>query len=367
MDGVVYALAVVGTNLYAGGSFLNAGGISSKYMAKWNGTAWSALGGGLNDVVYTLAVIGTDLYAGGSFSGTPGLSANKVAKWNGSAWSGLGTNISIDGRINSLTVNGSDLYAGGQFTSIGGVTMNRLAKWDGTSWTTFGTGVNNHINSIAVFGTDLYMGGYFTTANGIISNYFAQWHDDLLPVELSSFTSSVNANKVKLNWSTVMEENNSGFDVERKLSNENNWNKISFINGNGTSNIVHNYSYQDKNLLSGKYNYRLKQVDFNGNYKYYDLSSEVIIGTPNRFRLNQNYPNPFNPTTKINFELPNSGFITLSIFDISGREVKQLVNETKPAGYYSVVFDAKGLSSGAYFYKLTGDNFSDTKKMVLVK
>lgn len=187
-----------------------------------------------------------------------------------------------------------------------------------------------------------------------------------LPVELASFTSSVDIKNVILNWSTVMEQNNSGFDIERKFSNEV-WKKISFVQGNGTTNQVQNYFYTDNNLNTGNYNYRLKQIDYNGNYKYYDLQNEVVIGVPVKFALMQNYPNPFNPVSIINYQLAINSFVSLKIYDMSGREVASLVNEVKDAGYYSVQFDAKNLSSGTYFYRLSTDKFSDVKKMVLVK
>jgi hypothetical protein len=191
--------------------------------------------------------------------------------------------------------------------------------------------------------------------------------DNVLPVELSSFTASVQNQNVRLEWTTTMEENNSGFEIERKSINENNWRRIGFVQGKGTVNIAQTYFFSDKNLTTGSYHYRLKQIDYNGNYRYYDLSNEVIIGMPVKFSLEQNYPNPFNPSTVIGYQLPVAGFVSLKIYDISGSEVAQLVNEVKEAGYYSVKFDAKGLSSGTYFYKLTTDKFSDVKKMTVIK
>lgn len=187
-----------------------------------------------------------------------------------------------------------------------------------------------------------------------------------LPVELASFSSSVNGNNVALSWNTVSEENNSGFEIERNSFGAG-WTKIGFVNGKGTTNSPHNYSFTDNAISSGRYSYRLKQIDYNGNYKYYDLQNEVVIGVPDKFALMQNYPNPFNPATVISYQLPFDGFVSLKIFDMSGREVSQLVNEVKTAGYYTVSFDAKNLSSGTYFYKLTTDKFSDVKKMVVVK
>jgi hypothetical protein len=189
-----------------------------------------------------------------------------------------------------------------------------------------------------------------------------------LPVELASFISSVNKNNVQLNWSTISENNNKGFSIERTKVSENLWNEIKFINGAGSTTNPATYSFEDKNLATAKYKYRLKQVDFNGNYKYYDLQNEVEIGVPAKFELSQNYPNPFNPTTKINFSLPLDTKVLLKVYDLTGRELSTLVNgELKPAGYYSVEFNGSGFASGLYIYRIQTDKESVSKKMVLVK
>ena len=187
-----------------------------------------------------------------------------------------------------------------------------------------------------------------------------------LPVELNSFTSLVNINSVQLNWSTANENNNRGFAIERKTENTE-FKEIGFVIGNGTSNSQHNYSFINNNIPTGKYQYRLKQTDFNGNYNYYNLNSEIIIGTPSKYSLSQNYPNPFNPATKINFEIPKEGFVSIKIYDITGREVHNLINEIKVAGYYTVSFDGAKLSSGIYFYRISTGEFTSVKKMTLVK
>jgi len=90
-------------------------------------------------------------------------------------------------------------------------------------------------------------------------------------------------------------------------------------------------------------------------------------GIPNTYALSQNYPNPFNPVTKINFAIPKQGLVTMKVYDMLGRIVNQLVNEEKPAGTYSVDFDASNLSSGIYFYKLEVNGFTDVKRMVIIK
>ncbi len=194
-------------------------------------------------------------------------------------------------------------------------------------------------------------------------------HTGILPVELSSFTSSIVRNNVTLNWITSSEVNNNGFDVERKAKNDNSdWSKIGFVNGSGNSHESKTYAYNDNGLSIGKYNYRLKQIDFNGNFKYYELQGDVQVGVPTQFELSQNFPNPFNPSTKINFALPVDTKLTLNLYDISGRLVSTLINnELRAANYYTVVFNGSNLSSGTYFYTIRSDKFNETKKMVLIK
>ncbi|MBK8550298.1 MAG: T9SS type A sorting domain-containing protein [Ignavibacteria bacterium] len=192
----------------------------------------------------------------------------------------------------------------------------------------------------------------------------------VLPVELASFAANVNKNNVVLNWTTTTETNNQGFDIERSLVGSNEWTKAGNVSGNGTTNEAKSYSFAER-LTTGHYNYRLKQIDFNGGVNYHNLSNEVVVGVPSVYALSQNYPNPFNPTTKIDFELPYDGKVSVLLYDISGREVAKLVNEVKTAGYYSVQFNGANLASGMYFYRINAEgnsqNFVSTKKMVLIK
>ncbi len=194
-----------------------------------------------------------------------------------------------------------------------------------------------------------------------------------LPVELASFTAFVDKNNVDLKWTTSTEINNSGFDIERKLTGSNEWTKVAFIEGNGNSNEPKNYSFVDKNLATGKYNYRLKQIDYNGNFEYHNLNSEVNVGIPSKFDISQNYPNPFNPATRINYDLPIDSKVSLKLYDMLGREVYSAVNnELNTAGYYTVQLNLGSLSSGTYFYRIiatgiNGQEFVTTKKMQLLK
>lgn len=188
-----------------------------------------------------------------------------------------------------------------------------------------------------------------------------------LPVELASFNANVTGRNVDLSWTTSSESNNAGFDIERRSSEGNEWTKVGNVSGNGTSTQLHDYSFTDRNVLTGKYNYRLKQTDYNGNFEYHNLISEINVGTPNSFSLKQNYPNPFNPTTKIDFDIAVDGNVKLTVYNSSGKEVGTLVNDFRTAGYHTVTFDARNISSGIYYYKLESNGVSKVMKMTLLK
>jgi len=198
MDRWVYALAVHddggGEALYAGGYFTHAGGVAVNHIAKWDGTAWSALSVGMNDDVKALVVYddgsGEALYAGGVFTSAGGGMVNGIAKWDGTTWSALSgpSGTGMNGWVYSLTVfddgGGDMLYAGGDFIAAGGVTVNSIAGWDGTEWTGLngpsGTGMNGPVHALATYdnggGAMLYAGGTFTTAGGKTDNYIAKWN-----------------------------------------------------------------------------------------------------------------------------------------------------------------------------------------------
>ncbi|MDT3694753.1 MAG: choice-of-anchor J domain-containing protein [Ignavibacterium sp.] len=187
----------------------------------------------------------------------------------------------------------------------------------------------------------------------------------VVPVELTSFVASVSGTSINLAWSTASELNNLGFEIERKSTNSE-WQVIGFVAGFGTSTRTNKYYFSDDNLSIGKYSYRLKQVDFEGTFEYSNIVEAEIIAV-NKFELSQNYPNPFNPSTSIKFNLPVASNVKLSVFNLLGQEVKTLVNGFKTAGSHTITFDASALSSGIYLYKIEANNFTQTRKMTLIK
>jgi hypothetical protein len=205
----------------------------------------------------------------------------------------------------------------------------------------------------------------------------------IVPVELISFNAKLVDNKVFLAWSTASELNNKGFEVERKVSSlqssfdNDEFETIGFVQGNGTTTEKHYYSFIDNIshtlTLTHQLTYRLKQIDFDGSYSYSDEIKVEFDYSPKEFELYQNYPNPFNPATVISWQSPVGSHTTLKVFDLLGRELATLVNEYRDAGKHEIEFSivnmrqASSLPSGVYIYKLQVGNFIQTRKMILLR
>ena len=228
----------------------------------------------------------------------------------------------------------------------------------------------------------IVVGGFTGSQTAAIARYISST-EEALPVELISFESVAQNGKVMLNWSTATESNNAGWEIESRsqksevsspksgssvtLSGVEGWTKVAFVAGKGTTTESQSYQFQ---VESSKFNaprmeFRLKQIDLDGKFTYSNILSVDL--TPNSFALSQNYPNPFNPITVISYQLQVQSDVRLVVFDLLGREVATLVNEKKEAGNYTATFNGANLTSGVYFYKLTAGNFSEIKKMTLIK
>jgi hypothetical protein len=196
-----------------------------------------------------------------------------------------------------------------------------------------------------------------------------------LPIQLSSFTGIALENTVRLDWATESETNNYGWYIERMAENEANYTELGFVAGAGTTLEPQVYSYSDENVASGKYYYRLRQVDLTGDVSYSQPIQVVVNGVlavgdkggPVVFKLNQNYPNPFNPSTEIKYSVAKAGLVTLKVYNLIGQEVASLVNQEQTAGEHAVKFDASSLSSGIYLYRLSSGSETAVKSMMLVK
>jgi hypothetical protein len=194
-----------------------------------------------------------------------------------------------------------------------------------------------------------------------------------IPVELSAFKASANNGNIKLNWTTITEKNNYGFEIERaSIPLGMPWRKIGFVKGKGTTTELNEYGFcDDSPLKNGIYRFRLKQIDMDGTYNY---SEEVEVKfSVKTFSLEQNFPNPFNPVTKIKYALPTRSKVRLEIINILGEKLEILVDEIKDAGVQEVEWNADRLTSGIYFYRIyarsveINKEYSAVKKMIVVK
>lgn len=203
LNGFVYGMIVWdddgngphAAHLYAGGAFTKAGELPAAHIARWNGQDWEPLGEGLNGNVNTLITFDDDgngphataLYAGGTFTKSGNTSVAHIAKWTGSAWVALGAGL--DDEVMALTVfdppggTPAGLYAGGRFLKSGNAGMAHIARWDGSAWTALGAGVDGNVKSLAAGDLDgngampatLFVGGSFNNAGGDPRKFFATW------------------------------------------------------------------------------------------------------------------------------------------------------------------------------------------------
>ncbi|MEM1269895.1 MAG: T9SS type A sorting domain-containing protein [Bacteroidota bacterium] len=187
------------------------------------------------------------------------------------------------------------------------------------------------------------------------------------PVELGDFDAVTIENGIQLSWNTLSEENNAGFEVQYAEMESDEFINIGWVEGFGTTLEEQSYTFSSPELMPGDYQFRLKQVDFDGKFEY----SPVVEGTvtvPGTFIVQGPYPNPFNPTTQIRFAVAQEQVVDLELFDATGRRVMTLFSGTATANEtIDVRVDAASLPSGMYLARLVGDSFSTTKKLMLVK
>ncbi len=401
LNGWVWGLATIGTNLYVGGLFTTAGGIVVNRIAKWNGSNWSALAGsggiGVDGPVTALLVRGTDLYVSGWFTHAGGIPALNIAKWDGTNWTALGAGLSATGAVQAMAimgntlyatsnildpalggpgnliakwdlttltwspfavmndavetflVDGTNLYAGGQFTIIGGVAANNIAKWNGTVWSPLGSGTDYYIGGagLKMMSGILYTGGRFTHAGGNAANYIAKWDGSAW----SSFGTGINNGMdASVESFAVMGTDliaSGGFTTAQGVSaysiakwNGTTWSPL----GSGMNNGVWRLAVIGDDLYAGGVFTIAGGVSANYIAKY-SCGTATSVGEnktehtlPLHFQLEQNYPNPFNPSTRIEYSLETAVQVSLTIYNLLGLEVAVLVNGRQEAGNYSVSF-----------------------------
>jgi ligand-binding sensor domain-containing protein len=337
----INTLAVDGPNLFAG----TPGGV---FVSTNNGTSWSATTGVAGIDVHAFAVSGPNLFAGtwdyGAF----------LSKDNGRSWTAVNTGLPLDLlTVHSLAASGTTLFAGTEFGVF-------VSTNNGTSWTAACTGLTNKfILSLAVSGTNLFAGTYegvfLSTDNG------TSWTEVNAGVPVDSHGDYPLVPALAVSGTNVFAGTN-GEGVFLSTDNGTSWTEV---NAGLPNKYIQDIAVDGTNLYSGS----------NGSGVWLRPLSEMVTASvgepshdvPTTFGLKQNYPNPFNPRTTIEFELPVASQVILSVHDMLGREVSVLVDEKRDAGAHEITFEASGLSSGAYFYRLRAGDFVQTRVCVVLK
>ena len=272
----VSSLAVLGNDLYVGGYFTGAGGIEANGIAKWDGTKWSTFGGGIkldpNSNLYdvrAVAVSGEDVYIGGKFLIADSDTVNNIAKWNGTKWVSMGGGIK--GSVYKIVATGNAVYVGGSFSKAGDISVNNIAKWDGTNWSSLGGGVNGPVFDIKAYkyaGTIL-VGGRFNNAGGTLVNNIAQFTDSDNPLSVERLSSEIPTNfSLKQNYPNPF---NPSTKIQFSLPSSSHvtlnifnllGEQISVLVNKKLSAGTYNYSWNAENLSSGIYIFQLKAGNF---------------------------------------------------------------------------------------------------------
>ncbi len=416
VDGNVYVTGMYVDTAYFGSSKLVSYGGQEIFIAKYNTNGqliWAKTAGSSknDDIGYGVALDNLGhLYVGGAFdstakfgnysattSDTQDVFITKMDTAGNFLWvkefGGPGNdyckNLKVDAEGNCIAsglMANTVTFGSTQLTGKGGsdIFILKLDSEGNVLWAKQAGGVGNDApRQVAISGDGfIYASGYFNstayfdnttiTSAGGADMFVCKLVSTpkVVPVELVSFKGLAESGKVILSWSTATETNNSGFALERSSDNSA-FAKIGFVKGNGTTTERTDYSFIDENISASKYYYRLKQIDFDGTFKYSSIV-EVSLNAPGRFNLYQNYPNPFNPATSIAFDLPVASQVSIKIYNCLGKEIDILSNKDFLAGRSEVKFDASGFASGVYFYKVEafgndGSSFSSIRKMIIMK
>jgi len=370
----VNAIAVSGSNVYVGGWFTQAGDNPDiRFIARWDGSSWSALGSGVSNRVYAIAVTGSDVYIGGYFTQAGGISANRIARWDGSSWSALGSGV--NSTVSTIALSGSDVYVGGVFTQAGGNPANRIARWDGTSWHALGSGLNDGCFAIDVSGSDVYVGGSFTQAGGISANGIARWNGSSWHAMGSGvggvypyvYTLAVTGSNVYAGGSFTLAGGITANCIA--LWDGTSWSAL----GSGLNNSARSIALSGSNLFVGGI---FSQAG--GNPAAYYIACWIAESTgiepaiSSSSSLLQASPNPMTIGTTLSFLSSGLSSLTLLIYDTAGRLVKTQDLGTLPVGSHSHYWDGRdgsgsALASGVYFVSLSSTEQQASTRVVLVR
>lgn len=191
--------------------------------------------------------------------------------------------------------------------------------------------------------------------------------DSALPVELTSFQAQATGNEVFLTWQTASEDQNAGFEVQHQQADGAPFQTVGFVEGAGTTRVAQRYTYQVADLLPGTHRFRLKQVDLDGGFSFSEVV-EAMAEVPGTHMLGAAYPNPFNPQTRFTLAVGRDQHVDIEVYNLLGKRLSVLHTGTLTADkVHTFTLDGVGLPSGVYLYQVTGEQFRETRRVMLVK
>lgn len=373
-DGWVNALTVYNGELIAGGQFVNAGGVVVNNIARWDGTTWTDVSGGTNSIVAALTVYNGQLIAGGYFTDAEGVTCNYIGAWDQNGWYTLGTGMSS--QVMALDVYGTDLIAAGFFTTAGGMAANHIAKWDGTTWSTLGSGIAWITYSLGHYNGDLIAGGLFSNAGTVSANSIAKW-DGTTWLALGT---GMGATAVGYNYVFALAEYNgnlyaggmyetAGGVLAHSIAkwDGSSWTDLQGGVWYGGSNVyaVNALTVYNSDLYAGGIFTSAGATGVAHIAKWNEPPTSILNSNLNsELQSFQSYPNPFNQSTTVYFNVPETGSVKIIVIDMSGREVKILLSESKQKGNYILKSDGNDLSNGIYFMKIISACKTETIKLI---
>jgi trimeric autotransporter adhesin len=415
MDLPVYTLFSRDGVLYAGGAFTQADGNSAQHVASWDGSRWNPLGSGVDDWVLDLAAYNGEIVAGGFFRNVGDQPAARVAAWNGTSWRPLASGIESWGSVGALEVYNGCLVAAGNFRQLEWASRGNIARWDGQSWESMGIGVSDVVLDLLSYGGNLYVTGEFTRANGDIgtrtarwdgswhaleggsvggwigsygaalgvyegdifvggdfsnagggpSSYIARWRASEIPVpvEFESFMAERVSAGVSIRWVVRSAEDLTSFHVYQETGGA----KIRLTNTALSG--QKEYSFLDPQAPLIATAYWVKEISRSGDITWHGPVWAPAVAA--KLQLSQNQPNPVRASTSMEFNLPRSGAVKLTLFDLSGRKVAEPLNQTLPAGVHRVNWDGRTGSGqraapGMYIYRLVTPDGVLSRKLVVI-
>lgn len=411
MNGPVYAIAVSGSEVYAGGYFATAGGVAAKNIAKWDGTNWSTLGSGTNSTVRAIAVYGSEVYAGGYFTIAGEVPANRIAKWNGTSWSALGSGT--NGGVHAIAVSGNHLYVGGSFTTAGGKPSSYFGRYVLNTPPTANAGPDQTVITATGSAQITLSGAGSSDPNNDPLTYTWKENGNVIAAESNSATSQVTLgvgiHDIELTVAdgkggtatdvvviTVKSAEDAISDLITTVTSLNIKDTDKGIKNAWLTKLGQIQAYlqndEPKKAVS-ELNTFINQVTAQRGKAITETEAAALIAQaqaiidainmasapkaafstaeittlPKSYALEQNYPNPFNPVTTIQFSVPRDSPVRLKVYNTFGAEVATLVDQQVPAGTYKVNWDASSLASGFYLYRLEAKGFTQTKKLLLTK